>query len=80
MNKKLIFTLLAFALLAGVLSYWLMQNNTDDGFGVENKTVILQDGDNYSTTNAVSLAVFTFSGCGIRVSFSCLCPNSFKDT
>jgi len=42
---------MAFALLAGVLSYWLTQINTDDGFGVENKTVILQDGDNYSTTN-----------------------------
>jgi len=51
MNKKLFFTFLAFAVLTGVLSYWLMQNNADYGFDVENKTVILQDSDNYSTTN-----------------------------
>src|SRR3972149_6846253 len=51
MNKKIISTFLAFALLAGVLSYWSIQNSTDDGFDVENKTVILQDDDNYSTTN-----------------------------
>jgi hypothetical protein len=68
MNKKLILAVLAFTFLAGVLSYWSMQNNADRGlsdgnvpaFGlkmvalnVENKTVILQDGDNYSITNAV---------------------------
>ena len=67
MNKKIIFTVLAFALLAGVLSYWSAPSTAASGFGdgnvpalslkmialnVENKTVILQDEDNYSITNA----------------------------
>jgi hypothetical protein len=69
MNKKVIFTVLAFALLVGVLSYWSAHNNTASGFGddnvpalslkkialnVENKTVILQDEDTSLTTNTVS--------------------------
>jgi hypothetical protein len=69
MNKKLILAVLAFTFLAGALSYGYIQNNIDAGSSdsniipdlatkmvvltVENKTVILQDGDNYSITNAV---------------------------
>ena len=67
MNKKVIFTVLAFALIAGGLSCASAQNNADSGLGdgdvaalslrmialnVENKTVILQDEDNYSITTA----------------------------
>jgi hypothetical protein len=60
---------MAFALLAGVLSYWLTQNNTDDGFGVENKTVILQDEDTYSITNAAPslLSPLVVAGLGLTL-------------
>ena len=67
MNKKVIFTVFAFVLIAGGLSCGSAQNNADRGLGngdvaalslkmitlnVENKTVILQDEDNYSVNNA----------------------------
>jgi hypothetical protein len=84
MNKKVIFTVLAFALLAGVLSYWSAQNNADSGFSddnapvsslkmialnVENKTVILQDEDTYSITNAAPspISPLVVSGLGLAL-------------
>lgn len=84
MNKKVFFTVLAFALLAGVISYWSAQNNADSGFhdgnipalslrmialNVENKTVILQDEDNYSITNATPslLSPLVVAGLGLAL-------------
>jgi len=84
MIKKVIFTVLAFALLAGLLSYWSANNNADSGFGddnvpalslkmialnVENKTVILQDEDSYSITNAPPslISPLVVSGLGLTL-------------
>jgi hypothetical protein len=69
MNKKLFYTVVAFACLAGTLYKCYMQDNISADFGesnppafslkvvalnIENKTVILQDEDTSLTTNATS--------------------------
>lgn len=84
MNKKLILTVVAFTLIVGLLGYWYTQNNTRESFNesnflalntkmvalnVENKTVILQDEDTYSVTNAAPsvLSPLVVAGLGLTL-------------
>ena len=78
MNKKLIFTFLAFAVLAGVLSYWLIQDNINNNFSVEKKTVILQDEDTYSTINRSSSSVSPLVVAGLGLALVASVPIALK--
>jgi hypothetical protein len=93
MNKKVFFTVLVFALLAGVLTYWSAQNNADSGFGddnvpalslkmiasnVENKTVILQDEDTYSITNAAPSPISPLVVAGLGLALVASVPIALK--
>ena len=84
MNKKLVLMVVAFTLIVGMLGYWYTQNDTKESFNesnfpalntkmvalnVENKTVILQDEDTYSVTNAAPsvLSPLVVAGLGLAL-------------